>query len=572
MPLEVESPKGTQTILVTHRRDRRLTDILRREHLPLNTRCGQRGICDGCLVELVAGDLTRIATGGTATGPCTVRGCEYAVPEGADVRIRIPARSLLAHKAQVVSEFRTNVPRAHDPIWQLAPVPPTKRRPIRRADGLADGTALATLEYRDDHWLLTGYRTAAPAHTLGVAVDIGTTTVALLLVDLANGEIVGRAADFNKQMHLGDDVATRIGLCATDKNMLRQLQDAVVEQTITPLLRAALGQANATADQVVAISITANTTMLHLFAGVDPSPMGVYPFVPGFLDHHVLKLPAFGDASIHLAPSAGAYIGSDITAGVLASGLAYDDGPSLLVDVGTNGEIILKANGKMLGCATAAGPAFEGAGLTNGVRATDGAVQKLQITGNPFAVKADVIGNAKPIGVCGSAYVDFLAEGRRAGLLTETGRFENNGFSNHLVPVSNGRALRVAQGQGKRDILISETDTAHLLQSKAAIAAGIETLLARVGITPAAVKRVYMAGGFGLHLNLDNAIACGLLPGFRSEQIQVVGNTSLAGAYLALLDCGALDEIARIARQVDVIELNLDPEFETRYIDHLRLP
>ncbi len=567
MRLKVESPKGQQTIVVGPGREPRLTDILRREHLPLNIRCGQRGLCDGCIVELVQGKLVRLQTGQAVNVPAggepvRLRGCEYAVAADSDTVIRIPPRSLLAHKAQVVSEFKTRVPRAHDPIWQTVPLPVNKRRAVRHAEGLTAGaTGHATLEYRDDHWLVTGLREAAPRHAYGAAVDIGTTTVAVMLTSLDDGRIVARAADFNKQMHLGDDVATRIGLCATDKANIAQLQDAIVKQTLAPLIAECLHKAGAQPADLVCLSVAANTTMLHLFAGVDPSGMGVYPFVPAFLEHRAITLPAFGRASVHLLPSAASYIGADITAGVFASGLAYDDGPSLLVDVGTNGEIVLKAGNQMLGCATAAGPAFEGAGLTNGIRAGDGAIQKIHFDQNARPI-VDIIGGGPPIGVCGSAYVDFLAEGRRAGLLTSTGRFEIDGL--------NG-SLRLGVGLGGKDVLISETDTAHLLQSKAAIGAGIETLLARAGLKPAEIKKVYMAGGFGMHLNIANAIDCGLLPGFVPGQVEVVGNTSLAGAYLAMLDCGALDEIARVAQRITIIELNLDPAFEERYIDNLAL-
>lgn len=573
MRLEVESPKGAQTIVVSGR-SRRLTDALRHEQLPLNTRCGQRSLCDGCVVELLAGQVVHMVTGEVATGPRSVRGCEYRLPDNGTVRLRIPPRSLLMHKPQIVSEFHLKVPRAHDPLWQRVPFPVSqRRRPVRLAPGLTPGASgAATLEYRNDHWLVTGPDRAVPAHPLGVAVDIGTTTVALLLVDLSDGQIVGRAAEFNKQMHLGDDVATRIGLCAGDKTMIGQLQAAVVEQTLVPLLTEALRQANAPSSSVTCFSICANTTMLHLLAGVDPSGMGVYPFTPAFLEHRIISLPAFGPATVHLVPSAGAYIGADLTAGIVASGLAYDDGPSLLVDVGTNGEIILKAGDQLLGCATAAGPAFEGAGLTNGIRATSGAIEQIRMERNPFAVRADVIGGTTAIGVCGSAYVDYLAEGRRTGLLNERGRFEENGAADWIVPHEDGRALCIARGPGNQNIVISETDTAHLLQSKAAIGAGILTLLDRAKLTPAQVRKVYLAGGFGMHIRVANAIACGLLPGFQLAQVEVVGNTSLAGAYLTLLDCGALDEVARISRRLDVVELNLDPEFEGRYIDHLSLP
>lgn len=493
LTLEIESPKGPATVTVTTHQ--RLSDVLRREHLPLNIRCGQRGLCDGCTLELVRGDVVNLRTGARVSAPASVRACEHRLDS--DAAVRIPARSLLAHKAQVVSEFRVNVPRAHAPLAK------------------------------------TG---------IGAAVDIGTTTVALVLVDLRDGKIVGHGADFNKQMNLGDDVATRISLCASDKTMVARLQQAIVQETILPLL----GDA-----RPVCFSVTGNTTMLHLFAGVDPTPMGTYPFRPAFLEHRVVKLPTFGDAAVHLMPSAAAYIGSDITAGILASGLAYDDGPSLLVDVGTNGEIVLKAGDHILGCATAAGPAFEGAGLANGVRATDGAIQKIRLEPE---LHVDVIGRTKPIGICGSAYVDFLAEGRRTGLLNERGRFSRDGD------------FQVAPG-----IAITETDIAHLLQAKAAIGAGMLTLLERAKLTAAKIKRVYMAGGFGLHINIAHAIACGLLPGFRTEQVQVVGNTSLAGAYLALLDSGAMEAIRRVSRQIEVVELNLDAGFESRYIDSLSL-
>jgi uncharacterized 2Fe-2S/4Fe-4S cluster protein (DUF4445 family) len=185
-----------------------------------------------------------------------LRGCEYAVAADSDTVIRIPPRSLLAHKAQVVSEFKTRVPRAHDPIWQTVPLPVNKRRAVRHAEGLTAGaTGHATLEYRDDHWLVTGLREAAPCHAYGAAVDIGTTTVAVMLTSLDDGRIVARAADFNKQMHLGDDVLTRINLCSTDPAQTRHLQELVVNDTIAPVLTEALQQAQEIKASAVSLQI-----------------------------------------------------------------------------------------------------------------------------------------------------------------------------------------------------------------------------------------------------------------------------------------------------------------------------
>jgi len=473
----------------------RLTEWLRRRHLPLNTRCAERGLCTGCLVELVdaAGQSRQ------------VRGCETSVVECQNLRVRIPERSLIAHRPQAVSEFHINVPQAHAPL-------------VREG--------------------------------LGAAVDVGTTTVAVLLVDLTSGKIVGRATDFNRQAHYGDDVLTRINLCTGNPAMIAKLQTAVVKETIAPLLT----EAGAT-NRLACITIAGNTTMLHLLAGVDPTPMGTVPFTPAFLDHRVIRLPGLGVANVHLLPGMSAYVGADLCAGVLASGLAYDDGPSLLVDVGTNGEIVLKSDGLLYGCATAAGPAFEGAGLTSGARAGPGAIERVRFDREPFAVHTKTIGRRKAVGVCGSGYIDLLAEGRRVGLLNERGRF------------ATPDRLRLADR-----VFVTEADIAHLLQAKAAIAAGILTLLHRAGLEPPQVKMLYLAGGFGLHLDVTNAIACGMLPGFVPEQVQVIGNSSLAGAYLALLDNGVLDELRRLARELNVVELNLDPGFETRYIDQLTLP
>ncbi|MCO5296246.1 MAG: ASKHA domain-containing protein [Fimbriimonadaceae bacterium] len=533
MRIEVQLPDGTRELVLTQDQARRsLAQILRGHDLALNTRCGEKDMCAGCLVELVRGTLEH-ADGTSLTvsrgDSVEVRGCRYR-PTGEFAAIRIPQRSRLAYAPQVLDSYRINVPYAHDPL---------------AADGL------------------------------GIAVDVGTTTVALQAVDLATGEIVGKASGFNRQMHFGDDVLTRINLCATDPAMLGRMQASLVEQTLRPLVRQAVGDP----ERVVGYTVAGNTTMLHLLVGEDPSPMGVAPFAPRFLSREPFQAERIGlepaGAFVRLLPSIGAYIGADIAAGAFASGLLYDDGPSLLVDVGTNGEILLRDVGRTSACATAAGPAFEGSGLSGGIRAGEGAISRIAMGTAPFCVRWEKIGPRalKPTGICGSGYVDMLAEGRRCGLLGATGRFQAlDGLDEHVVDTPHGQAVRVAWGQGKRPILVSEADVARLLQAKAAIAAGILTLLRRHGLTPSDVRTLYLAGGFGMHLDLRNAIACGLLPGFTIPQIELVGNTSLAGATLALLDRNTLAELERVRDGVEVVELNLDPGFEDAYLDQLQLP
>jgi len=518
----------------------RLTRILRREGLGLNTRCGEKGICDGCVLSLTAGRLVHRETGDVveSTGdPVTLHGCEYSPSPGGDlIALRIPQRSLLAHVPQVVSNFKLKIPWAQDPLWQ-------------------------------------GERSGVD-RPLGVAVDIGTTTVAILLVDLSNGRILAKNARYNEQAEHGDNVLTRINLCSTDPSMLGELQQCVTQKTLRPLVEQALAKAEADARQVVCYAVAGNTTMLHLFAGVDPSPMGVSPFTPNFTDHRVLssvELNLPGEAEVHLLPSAAAYVGADLVAGCLATGQAYDEGPTLLVDVGTNGEIILKHGEHLTGCATAAGPAFEGAGLSSGMRAADGAIEHVAIaTDDHRAITVEVIGAVEPTGICGSAYMDLLAAGRRSGLLNLVGRFA----AEHPQIVSKnsaGRLLRLA-GEGESFVGISEADVASLLQAKAAIAAGIVTLLERIGLEPADVGKLYLAGGFGMHLAVDSAIGAGLLPGFTADQVEAVGNTSLGGAYIALQDRTILDEMKHIAARIDVIELNLEPSFEMQFVEQMSLP
>jgi uncharacterized 2Fe-2S/4Fe-4S cluster protein (DUF4445 family) len=524
MRLSLELPNEERSILLDPTEvGHKLTDVMRRENLPLNTRCGERLLCKSCTVEvLLDGEW------------CPEPACTLTLNR--DMRVRIPQHAMLAYNPQILTDYRVNVPYAYDPF--LGKI------------GLA------------------------------AAIDIGTTTVALSLVDLTSGAVVATTTAFNRQMHFGDDVLTRINLCLTDPNSLGDLQSAIVTETLLPLLEAALTASGRNLSEVKGYLLAGNTTMLHLLAGVDPSPMGMSPFTPRFINHVERTSDELGlipnSIPVHLLPGSAAYVGADITGGVLASGLVYEDGPSLLVDVGTNGEIVLKLGDRMYGCATAAGPAFEGSGLKCGIRAGDGAISHVCIQSDPFEVINEIIGppRTKPIGICGSAYIDFLAQGFQAGLLNASGRLQASALpedESRIIRGDYGNEFILGIGQGRRQITVSEPDIARLLQAKAAIAAGIMILLGRIGVKPAEVKTLYLAGGFGMHLNIENAILCGLFPGFRMDQIQLVGNTSLAGATLSAIDSSVLRELDRIGREIEIVELNLDPEFEDTYIDQLQL-
>jgi uncharacterized 2Fe-2S/4Fe-4S cluster protein (DUF4445 family) len=393
--------------------------------------------------------------------------------------------------------------------------------------------------------------------------------------------VVAEASAFNAQIRFGEDVLTRIQFCAAGADAVQQLQRAVAAETIQPLLAQACAQASLALADVGVMTVAANTTMQHLLAGVDPSPLGVYPFRPVFLEH-CIHAPAelglsFGadNAEVHLLPSPAPYVGADLAAGIVATGMLYDEGPVLLVDIGTNGEIIAKVGDRLIGCATAAGPAFEGAGLSSGTRGVKGAIERVRLTGDPFSATLGVIGDEpRPIGICGSGYVDFLWEARRAGILLPSGRFDESFLARAgelITPDDYGRRLRLHAHGASGPLWVSEMDVVRLLQAKAAIAAGIATLLDVLGTTASAVKTLYLAGGFGMHLSIEHTIGCGLLPGFTPVQIKVVGNTSAGGAFLALNDRSLLAEMKTACAKMEFIELNLQPGFEDAYIDHLAL-
>ena len=538
--LHLVTPVSEQTLHPDHRTDPPvLSELLARKGLALNTRCNRRGLCSGCMVTLESGKVRDSVSGAEIAAPCELLACRTHWIPNVSAQIRIPARSLLAHRPSVADDFEIKVPSGNDPLF--------------------------------------------PGE-FGFAIDIGTTTVVVLLAEMGTGRILSRASGFNQQIRFGDDVLTRIQLCHSQPEMVAKLQEAICRDTLLPLAREACERGGVAIERVGGMSIAANTTMLHLLFGVDPSSMGIAPFTPTFLEYRVTRTHELGlrdlpDMPIHALPSLAAYVGADIAAGIFATGLHYETDPILLVDAGTNGEIVLTRGDRIYACATAAGPAFEGCGLSCGMRATEGAIEEIAICrtsdGTPV-VSLKTIGN-KPVaqtpGICGSAYIDFLAQGRSSGVLMENGRFDPAVMARTprlFAGAEYGYAMLL--GGGDSGPRITEPDVALLLQAKAAIAAGIETLLHHEHLAPAEVRKVYLAGGFGMHMDVTHTTACGLLPGFAPEQIEAVGNTSLGGAYLSMLDRSVIKELDTTRRRAEVIELNLDPGFEDRFIENLRLP
>ena len=508
---------GTERRSIVAAPEQPLSETLARNGWKLDLRCGGTRRCGRCLIELLAGEFL---VGGERCDCCdcprTVRSCD-CFPVGDKGEIRIPERSLLREKVTVETGF------------------------------------LLPLE------------SAAPGSGWAVAVDIGTTTVAALL--LVDGAIVASSGRLNRQAGFGDNVIDRIAAAASPGGAAA-LQRAVAAETIDPLLR----ELTPEPWKIRRIAVAGNTVMTHLLYGIDPAPIGVAPFEPPLRRFPVvsagkLGLSAAPEAEVLAAPAVGGNVGGDLVAGMAATGFGDSGRTELLLDLGTNCEMILTHDGKFLASA-AAGPAFERSGAENGARAGAGVIEHLRFDA-AGKFELTVRGGGMASGLCGSALVDFLASGRRSGLLDEFGRFDPGVLARWGRRVMRDGVLgcRIAPG-----VVIPESDVEALLQAKAAVMAGIHSLLRAAGITPAALERLWLCGGFARGLDLASARAIGMFPALPDDRFCICGNAALAGAALLAAHPERMIEFERLAALPRELPLNSIPGFEQDFIAGLLLP
>lgn len=517
-----------------------LSDLAERAGLRLNLRCGGKGSCRRCRVFLEEGsfEIGRESLDISA-GDADVEAlaCQTRVLSN-EARVRIPLLSLVEEEGQIDDDF----------VLFFTP------------DGRAS---------RDG---------------LGAAVDIGTTTVVAALVNLKDGRIVRKASRYNAQIEKADDVASRISFCETPEG-LEALRALCIERTLMPLLADLCSDSHTCLPDIRHIVLSGNTVMLHLALGLSPVSIGRIPFEPLKKVFERQSAPDLGlndvpNAVVDCVPCAAGYIGGDIVSDCLVGGLTAQPGANLLIDIGTNGEMVLAEGGRLTACATAAGPAFEGAGLRHGCRAADGAIEHLQF-GEDLEMEARVIGAQKPMGLCGSAIIDFLACGRQCGLISLMGRYdierlkaagryvalEENGNRSHACIV-------VPEGDSGIDeaVTVSEADIAQVIKAKAAIFAGALTLLEQHERTVSELDHIFLAGGFARHIDIRHAVEIGLLPDAPVNKFLCMGNGSLAGAYLALRDERFMRQMEALSTIPRIVTLNTVPTFESHFIDALALP
>ncbi len=414
---------------------------------------------------------------------------------------------------------------------------------------------------------------------LGMAFDIGSTKIAGFLLDLETGTGVETVSAPNPQMVHGEDIMSRLAFARGSPSQ-ESLLHAEVLETLNELTRKACGLARVRRESVFEFVAVGNTAMHHLFLGVPTESLSRAPYTPATLREEVRRAGAFGlrgnpAAPVLAPPVVAAFVGSDLVAGVLATRMHRASGLRVFIDVGTNTEICAGDRRRLVACSTPSGPAFEGAHIRFGMRAADGAVERVSVEPGTYHVDYRTIGKMKPRGLCGSALLDLLADLFRTGAIDTAGRLRRPGVPGRLRKSEGQPAfLVVPAGETSigQDILLTQADLGQLQLAKAAIHAGIDLLLDTLGRRVADIRTLYLAGAFGSYLAPESARAVGMLPDLPLDRIQFVGNTAGSGARLALLSRSERDAMRRIARKIEHLPLAGDPRFPASFASSLFLP
>ncbi len=609
----VEVPEGTL-----------ISEAATKAGIELNMPCGGQGRCGRCAVIVEQGEVQRKSV---------ARLSEEALEEGyalacqtvvkGDLAISIPAQEKIERRlpsAQRVAEVELPFP--YDPVrdqsiqkYLVEVEPPSLadntddlarlRRDLQAQHGIdvqhlrADlpilrrmGSVLreagwkvtAVLEL--DTWatpdgpprlvdLLPGDQTGS---LWGVAVDIGTTSNVVYLVDLLTGKVVDTASDYNRQISRGEDVISRI-IYASKGDGLTELQGLVVG-TINGLLREVAERNGISTSSIYKMTVAGNSTMVHLFLALPPEPIRLEPYVtvanqppPVWASEVGVEINPM--ASVDCLPGVGSYVGADITAGVYCSGMCDYESLSLFIDIGTNGEIVLGDCDWLISCACSAGPAFEGAGVRDGMRATAGAIEEVWIDDHTYEPTYRVIGDEPPRGLCGSGLISLLAELFISGAMDKAGNLNVGLDTPRVREGDRGPEYVVATTEETatgRDVVINKVDIDNLLRAKAAVYAGFSVLARSVGVDLSTVEHVLIAGAFGQYLDVENGIQIGLLPDMPRERFKFLGNTSILGAYMALASRESRRGIAQLAKRMTYLELSADNTFHDEWMSALFFP
>ncbi|OAT87034.1 ASKHA domain-containing protein [Desulfotomaculum copahuensis] len=601
---------------VTIREGETLLQAAAEANIPLKASCGGNGTCGRCRMIVREGEVKQLQTGKlTAEQQAAgyVLACQ-SIPQ-CTVVVEVPAESRLSEHRVLLAEDRSSradLPSTLDPLFQKVKltVPPATLDDSRDDAGrtlaaLKQATGIDNARFslealnalpgalRRNGWQVTlsladvkGYIEITGVEPgfrednyYGLAVDIGTTTVVVQLVDLTDGRTVCVRGTYNKQAVYGDDVISRIVYAVDNKDGRQEMQKAVVD-TINELIDQMLPENNIAPADVRAVACAGNTTMTHLFLGIDPEYIRLEPYTPAA--NSLPPVPA-GELGLHINPRAlvhclpgvASYVGGDIMSGARLIEIDRAEELTLFIDVGTNGEMVLGNREWLLACACSAGPAFEGGGITNGMRAMAGAIEHVEIDPANGEVTYNTVGDAKPLGICGSGLIDLISALREAGIIDRTGQFLPRPDLTRWREGDDGPEYvlaRAAESGNGKDIVITEADVKNLIRSKGAIFAGIRTMLRMVDLPVEAIDRILIAGGFGRYIGIQDAISIGLFPDVPLEKYKYIGNSSVKGAKMALLSRRVRDEVEALAAKVTYLELSVGNEFMDEFVSALFLP
>jgi uncharacterized 2Fe-2S/4Fe-4S cluster protein (DUF4445 family) len=594
-----------------------VAEAIRQAGLPLVQPCGGQGRCGRCAVIVEQGAVRRRSTIRLSAADLQAGyalACQ-AVVEG-DATVLIPEQERIERRLVTDRSARgLQLPFTYDPaaLQSVVAVPLELPQPSlqdsrddlsRLRQALAERgfdrveIALPTLRQMSEvlrqaewsPWALLEREepldgaahlielSAEPPRPVGLALDIGTTTVTAYLMDLATGELLNSAAEYNGQIAAGEDVISRI-VYAGKGDGLRTLGDQV-RQTIHELLGRLHKRTGVAPLDIHKVVVVGNTTMIHLFLGLPPENIRLTPYIPTAnrpprLTAAELGLGVHPLAGVECLPGVASYVGADITAGALAAGMPSAESLTLFIDVGTNGEIVLGTRDWMVSCACSAGPAFEGAGVVDGMRATQGAVEEAWVHSQSFEPTYRVIGGGRPRGICGSGLISLLSELFVTGAIDHAGNFKLDLGTTRIRQGEHGPEYVLAwaaETEHGRDIALTKVDVDNLMRAKAAIYAGFSVLASSVGVDLNDVQQVLVGGAFGKYINVEKAIQIGLLPDLPWERFQFLGNTAVVGAAYTLLSAQARQQVYDIADRMSYVELSADNAFYEAFTAALFLP
>jgi uncharacterized 2Fe-2S/4Fe-4S cluster protein (DUF4445 family) len=594
----------------------------------INASCGGSGVCGKCRIMLEEGRLEggrseKLTEGEYAAG--ARQACISRVYS--DVTVRIPATSGLTggvltldvpvrHRARMhifnVEELKEEgvfVPPVEKRVMELPepsavdniadagrviqglnnqynerglvitlPVLRKLRRALREKNFLITATLAKPVNKRGKTMVVNVQAGNWSARTYGLAFDIGTTTVYGNLLDMQSGKVLTRAGDYNGQLGYGEDVITRI-IYAEKPEGLQEMQNLVV-QTINTLIERLLKKTDISQDEINSITLAGNTTMTHLLLGLEPHNIRRAPYVPVSTFFPPIRATDLGlDLASHAValafPAISSYVGGDIVAGVMGSGMYRTEALTLYIDIGTNAEIVI-GNKEWLVCAAcSAGPAFEGGGITHGMRAAAGAITDFSINPVTFEPMNITINNRPPLGICGSGLLVIVATLFEFNVLDNSGKFNRNLDTPRIREGRNGFEYVLAwagEAGGEVDIVINEVDVENFIRAKAAIYAGCKTLVEEVGLQITDLEQIILAGAFGSFIDLDSAMTVGLLPEVNPEKVLYVGNGSILGSWMSALSNHIRRDVVEVVRKMTSFELSEVTKFKDQFIGSLFLP